>query len=165
MNPRLFTDKSTTVFGPTQTLLLLIPETVQLVVKRQLSVCRNILDSEDTDPSLPSNRPFLCCTVWITAVVDEPSMVRLIAGIDDEVTLESEQIEISDGFFLRFLQSLLAHSLVKDLSDILYDKITLSDIVSTLQSPASCGCVEWVRGGRLLLADALVLAGISDRTT
>ena len=78
---RSHTNIATAVAATTQALLLAVSKGIQLVVKSQLSAGFDKLLSKDSNPALVADCPFLSLAVWVTAVVDEPCVVRLLLGI------------------------------------------------------------------------------------
>lgn len=63
---------------------------------------------------------------------------------------------------MRLFQPLLTHFCVQDLTNILNDEITFSNVVMSLQPPSSGTRIEQVGVGILALHHPLVLAGIPN---
>ncbi len=49
----------------------LVPITLKVVIKRQLSARLNILRSKQANSQLTMHDPFLCLTIWVACMVDE----------------------------------------------------------------------------------------------
>ena len=122
------------------------------------------IGGKDTNPCLAMNCPLLRGTGWVTAVVDEASMVGLAAGINHQVRLECEEVVVGDGVLLGLLQSLQAHAPVKNLTDILHHKVTFREVMLCLKPPTASASMEGLRVGDLLLAHTLVATAASDWT-
>ena len=91
----------TTIGRPTQALFLLVSKRVQLIVKGELSVGWNVFNGKNPNPRFPIDSPLLGFAVRAAAVVDEAGVVGLAAGIDHQVALKSEKVEVANITLLR----------------------------------------------------------------
>ena len=137
---------------------------VQLIIEGQLRTSGNVLNRKYPNPGFAIDRPLLGLTVGTAAVVDEAGVVGLAAGINHQVALKREKVEVGDVALLRLSEPIQTHGHVQDFPNVLHHKISLFDIMSGFESPAPPTSVKGDCVCRLLLSDPLVLTLVSSRT-
>ena len=152
-------EEPTAVLAPAETTLFLIPERVQLVVKRYLHAGRDVYFRKYADPGLASHvRPLLRLAVGGAAVINETRVIGLLAGVYHQPSVESEHVEIGRVILVGFPQPLPTHGGVQNLANVLHHEIPRRNLVAGLETPPPGARVEGRGAGVLAAHHSLVLA-------
>ena len=108
--PFSFEDKAADVFGraagaSAATHTLLVAQTVEAAVEGQLGPCGDVAHSEQAHACVPVHRPLEGLAAGLAAVVHEPGVVPLGAGIDDAVLVCGGRVQVGDVVLVRTLDS------------------------------------------------------------